>query len=668
MLAICVNCENHKVTEPLKLKSLSWLPILNETLLDFQIKCFGGLKIDEICLVGETDGDVASKDETPIVKKTSIGDLYKELLKQNDTETVFFFRSDFYFDCSFKEIYELHINSDNDITFIKYKDEEKIFGAFYSVGIAKREIAVLRDIKELFKPTLSNNIICINGYVKEILSIKSYKDVLFDLINLKTPYKPTFVAEGVFTPIKIPQGDFVIIPPVWFGDGVQIESGTVIGPNVVIMNDTLVSKNTRIKNSLLMNDVYVSSECYVDGVICCSGAVIKRGAAVFENSVLGSGCVIGEDSVIETESVVRCDVHINNYLKSPFANGFYEYNSLGGFEGLTPEKASLLGASIGYVYNKPKVCIGSDGEPNSQALRFSLIGGLISTGAEVVDIGNGYESFVFFCAKYCELDMSIYVSGRGGGTKIDVYENCVKPIGKSGYYNILCAVKNGDVPRCKGYECKSVRQIKGLAKMYVREITELFPKGLSIGADIKCENEYISAFISEVFKKTEQTYEECDAIHFKVNYKGDKVVAESKGVSFSHRELMSVALLFEKTNDRGDKEISFLDDLWRYDGVFLAFKILSLLNDTQRNLSEILGDVPRFYIEEKTLETSMKPGVVAEKIENIYFNKNDAFSLNNADIEMKKTGKSNELKITARALSVEFAKELIDEVEHILKT
>lgn len=664
MLAICLNCGNNKAAEQLNVQSFSSLPILGETLFDFQIKNLFDLGIEEIYVIDEHQTG-SFKEQSFQIKQGTVRGLYKELLDRSDSDDVFIFKNNFYFDCSFKEILEGHTSNNSDITFIT-NGNDNIFAAFYSVGAAKREIAFSGDAEELFNSSLSDNIKCISGYFKEILSAKEYMNILFDLINLNTPYKPTFVAENVFTDEEIPNGDFIIIPPVWFGGRIQIESGAVIGPNAVIMDETLISKNTRIKNSVLMKDVYVSSECYIDGALCCNSVVIKRGAAIFKNSILGSSCVIGEDSIIESDSVVRTGVHINNYVKSPFCSDFYEYDTVGGFQGLTPEKASLLGSSIGYVYNKSKICIGSDGEPNSQALRFSLIGGLISTGAEVVDIGHGYESFVLFCSEYCELDMSIYISGRGGGTRIDVYEKRVKPMGKSGYYNVLSAVKNETIPCCKADECKGVRQIKGLAKMYVREIINLFSSELRFCVKISSENEYISAFLSEIFKKIGREFKDEPKIHFIINYSGDRVTAETNGKTISHRTLESLVSFFE--NSANDEYKKFLNSFWRFDAVFLTFKVISILNETGYKVGDIIKQIPRFYIEEKILESPLKPGIAAEKIEDFSLKKDDIFLTNNADIKIKKGHKSNELKIIAKALSVEFAKELVDEVEHILKT
>jgi NDP-sugar pyrophosphorylase family protein len=57
---------------------------------------------------------------------------------------------------------------------------------------------------------------------------------------------------------------------------VQIESGSVIGPDTIIYNNSLISENTKIMNSVLFENVYVSSNCFVDGSVCCDNASIKR--------------------------------------------------------------------------------------------------------------------------------------------------------------------------------------------------------------------------------------------------------------------------------------------------------------------------------------------------------------------------------------------------------
>ena len=189
---------------------------------------------------------------------------------------------------------DLNMNFNEKPLILKDKNE----GAFLlagSIGYLKSLCNKNIKLTELFKNSEKFNAdfrTVDMHYFKHLRNIRSYKSLLFDILNKKTNYKPPFVAEGVFTSGVISKGDFSIVPPVYLDEVVQIENGSVIGPNTVIYNNTLISENTSIKNSVLFENVFVSSGCFVDGAVCCDNASVKRYSAVFSGSIIGKNALI----------------------------------------------------------------------------------------------------------------------------------------------------------------------------------------------------------------------------------------------------------------------------------------------------------------------------------------------------------------------------------------
>ncbi len=653
--------KNNLLTEQININSLYTLPVMNKLLIEQQLINFSDLPIKKAFMIDCGQNINFSVFNTVSLKEN---ELFKELALIDDGEQFFAFRNDVYFET-------------DDLSYCLCKNDELtllndtngfVFCVSGSVGQLKRlynKNISLSDFLKLSEKFNCNYNEIQEGYLNHLKSIKNYKSLLTDVLNGKTSRKPTFVAEGIFTDGEVPKGDFSIIPPVYIGESVQIESGSVIGPDTVIYNNSLIAENTSIKNSVIFENVYVSSNCFIDGAVCCDNASIKRNSAVFSGSVIGADAMIGEDMTVENGSVINKNVRYDKFdflrLKK---NEFYSLGNI--FQGVSPDKAVVLGSAFAVVFKNPKVIIGSDGAINSLSLKLAFISGLIASGSECLDVGVTFKSHVFFSSEFCDCDYSVFFSGLGGGTNIEFFNRKNEKLSRTQCCNLIDFFSNKESVFNKAENCGNVRQIKGLRRMYVREITAFSDIELPFISEIICENQILLKTLNEVFNKC-ITNKECqgNSLVVYMNESGTNVNIKFKGVFFQQKTLKKLVSYFmKKDEDVKIFESELFKSLWRYDSVFLTMAVLNIVKKTEKELDVLIGELPRFFVKRKNLDLKCGNNQIAEKLSSKYRinHQNGSFKIkcNEGYVKLINNQESGKIKILTASESLAMAEELCD--------
>ncbi len=670
-------------------------------------------------------------------------------------ETVLVLNGNSFFDFDLKDAYMRHISDSCDATIIcKSVEDPREYGVvdvkengdisefiekpgwsqavtdIANCGIYFLEPKVLKEIpddkicsfsKDLFPVLLEKNF-KIGSYISreywcEITDTESYKKVQFDIISGRTRQKLPFVAEGVFTKSSVPSGNFVIIPPVYFGENVQIESGAVIGPFAIIGEGSLVSKGSKIRESVLLKSVYVSSGCSVNGSLLCEGASVKKGASLFEGSVIGQDSVIGEDSVIANgvliwpNKVIENGVSVTENVKySQPANTVLQINDIifgdFGIE-LTPEKTARLGAAIGTLFDGIRVGVGIDGETNSLALKCGMLGGLISVGAKSFDFGKCFYSQMFYYSVFCDVDFAIFINGGENGVSLSLCEKGGVAIQRDKIRKIEMILKRNEFNRCSGGDCQSVSVMNSLEQMYLNEIIRQFEEteiSLS-GVLFFCGNQVIESIVQSTLERIGLTRENDDFI-VKVNNTGTKITIVENSQSYSHEKILALTAHHEMKNGNdvalpwdapqiittlasslGRKTYRFseysdlqsesskiknvtVNQLWSRDAVFLMFKLIKIMSVEKKNLKSLIAELPEFYVAKKVMEIDVSPTLISKELLDNDFkaDENGGVVLKNdkgiAKVRSERNGKS--LKIITEAVNAELAEELCMEIEKLI--
>ncbi len=668
MYLVCVDfSENNLLTEQLNVRSFYDLPVLNCSLLQLQLMNFVDASIEKAFII---DSEKTLSFPLFEIQNVNMLTFNKTLFSLDKSEKVLLIRNDMYFEFCSSEYKNIFLDSD----IVAFEDEN---------GLGCAVLTSVNNLKKLHGKSINffeliNNCrkysdfhIKISGYVKYLNTVKSYKCLLFDILNGKTLFKPPYIAEGIFTDGSVPKGDFSIIPPVYLGERAQIESGSTIGPNAVIYNNSLISTDTSIKNSVLFENVYVSSGCYIDGAVCCENASVKRNSAVFAGSVIGANALIGEDMLVENNSVIKKNVKYDSFVKSPFTKRFYHMFE-NKFQGLSPDKASILGSALATVFKEPKILIASDGSPNSLAIKLAFLSGAIASGAECFDIGITFKSHIFFGLYFCECEYSIFISGKSGGTNIEIFNSHNEILSNADCCNLFDFCNKGEFIYVRPEECKNVRQIHGLRKMYIREISSVFDDYLKFTPVIDCKNDILSKTLGEIFVKVGNSKNNDHKIYINMNDSGTNVNIEYNDETYSQKTLKKIVHFYNK-NDKNkiDFKNKYYENLWKKDSVFLLFAIFDIIKRTNKSIDELIYELPNFFVCSKSIEKTLKTGEMTGKLSEFgtVFYKDGAYNLSmkNGNVKIFKESFSDNIKVVCASGNMSVSEELCNFIINIFE-
>ena len=649
MVAVILERCNKSLKECFGINNVCEIPFFDTTLKHF-------LKDKNIFKEFEKIFEISEKSNDS--KYLSEVNKLKIYLEKHPCENVVFTYSDVYIgEYDFLDFIE---TKNNNFCLIN-SEKERFLCVLKSTDFLKILLENEDDLRNVFKYVKEEKVY--NGYVKIIDNPLKYKAFCCDTLSGKVSYRLPEVAQGIYASSSIPEGDFVLIPPVYFGDDVQIEKGCVIGPYTVISDGGLIAQNSHVRNSFLGENTYISSGCHAEGSVLSQNVVLRRNSVVFDSCVLCHDVTIGEDSVVEKDSFIRAFSRVDELSSSLVNYKMDETHSNDGFYGYSPEKAALLGAATGLCFDMPKIAVASDGELNSTALKLAFLGGLMTTGASCYDFGNTFFSSLHYYMNFCELDCAAFISGNDEGTVISLFKNGETALSKSDFYNIKSVLFSADIPRCGKEECKNVRQIHGMQRMYIQNLTNLFDESIDFMPVFYCDNKRILSVaelaVSKIGFKTGK-----NRVVFNINPWGTKVSAQSDGIVYPYSKLLEIVSFFQRKTG-----LENFNDIYKIDSVLLSFYIIKILVEEKLSLKEVVEGLPRFYVAEKNIENSCRLKILAadlsqeNKVEfrkdEIYFN--DGLS----SVKINENQKGG-ISIKAKAHSMETATEIVENLTRFI--
>jgi len=185
--------KNNLLTEQLNVRSFYDLPILNSTLIELQLKNFADLTVEKVYV---TEAEIHNKFPLFEAVSVSFSELYRALFSNTKDENIFLFRNDVYFECDFSSIFTV-------------LEKNEVIGLKDHNGLCFALLCSLKNLKKLYNKNIGffellNNCqkyvksyINADGYIINLKNVRSYKCLLFDILNGKTFFKPPRIAEGV---------------------------------------------------------------------------------------------------------------------------------------------------------------------------------------------------------------------------------------------------------------------------------------------------------------------------------------------------------------------------------------------------------------------------------------------------------------------------------------
>ncbi len=709
---------------------------LNELEILFPENEYKGMNVSLLCV----DSDSVTAESV----KNAVGE---------DSDTVLVINADSYFEFNFGEAFSRHIINKNDVTIIcknvedprdyavineteegviteivEKPDWSGVFSDLVDCGAYFIEHSVLglvdenksaQALRSVFLDAINRGFsVCTfksREYWCNINDTNALKKVQFDLLSGKATRKIPFVASDIFTKSSVPSGNFVIVPPVFFGNNVQVESGAVIGPFAVIGEGSLIAKGSKISDSILFKSVYVSSKCNVSGAILSEGVSVKKGAQILEGAVIGKECLIGEECVIgEGVSVwpnktIENGLFINENVKysKPEAKVALINDVIYGDFGveLTPEKTARLGAALGTLLGGLRVGVGVDGELNSIALKYGLLSGLMSVGAKTFDFGNCFYSQMFYYSAFCDVDIAVFISGGESGVSLSFCEKGGVALSRENIHKLEEILTSGEFNRTTGADCHNVSVVESLQKMYENEIVRQFEdvRMSFSGVLFCCGNPLIDICVKSILKRITLNEENEDFI-VKINNTGTRLTVVKDNQNFSHEKILAVVAFSEmkKGNDvvllwdapqiittlateLGRKALRFSDysnsdfskirtvntnKLWSADAVFLMFRLIKILVEENKSLKELSEEIPEFYVAKKVMTIDSLPSVISKELLKKDFKTDSGGGVTRKTkkgvVRVRNDNNGKSLKIITEAVTTELAEELCGEIEKLI--
>jgi len=260
--------------------------------------------------------------------------------------------------------------------------------------------------KDLF-PTLMSNDIPIfgyntKGYWRDVGNPDAYREVFRDVVNnvvhIELNGEKTFIKDGACYKdknVKIHK-EAILEGLVQAGKGSVIEKGAKI-KNLVLGENTTVGENAELENCITWNNVIVGQYVKMKNSVLCDNVIVGKnvransGCIIAENTEAGDFVVFEKDVMvwpnkqIEDGSIVSSNlIWGDKWKKSIFEGG--KVSARTNVE-LSAEIASKLGSATGSILPKSaRVIISRDYHRASRMLKRSFLGGLLSTGANAVDV------------------------------------------------------------------------------------------------------------------------------------------------------------------------------------------------------------------------------------------------------------------------------------------
>ncbi len=320
----------------------------------------------------------------------------------------------------------------------------EVFSDTINTGIYVMEPEILEYIpqnenfdfaKDLFPLLMSKGVDIMagsaKGYWRDVGNPESYRDMYDDItrkkIKLQIEGKKKKYPDGeLFSLTKLPLDKSVqILGTVVLGKNVSIGENTTLN-NVVIGDNVSVGAECKLRNTVIWNDAIIKHNVTLDGCVICDNNFIGKNVTAKAGMILAEGCEIGQLTNIEKDVTIWPNKRIeeasivstNMVLGNKYKNSIFENGVVIGKSNveISCEMATKLAEAFGaQLPMGSKVVVSRDSFKNSNMLKRSFLGGLLSSGVDVVD----YKNLSVSVARYNLCVNEEYSGGVHFSQKID---------------------------------------------------------------------------------------------------------------------------------------------------------------------------------------------------------------------------------------------------------
>lgn len=550
-----------------------------------------------------------------------------------------------------------------------------------------------------------------DAYWCDIGDLHSYVTCQRDLLEGKVD--GIGAPDGLLLKDTRPAGNYVLIPPVYIGEGVQIGEASQIGPFAVLDDGCRVGCNARIRESVLLESAYVGDGAAMTGALLCHGASVRRGASLFEGAVIGEGSVVGDHATVLPEVKIwpGKTVEDNTSQKDNLRDGGHQPSLLddNGFSGetgveLTPEFCARLGAAVGSLAKGGKVAVGSSHDKAAAVLKMALVSGILSVGGGVWDFGACIPPQFDYFVRFSRIPTGVYVSGGARGC-IRLLAEGGLPATRSMERSVESRLATGNFSRVGWEDMQEAVNMADMRQLYRQELINMAPEGLS-GLRAEVRGAYYETVRMLSFVLSILGCEEGGGIRLHLGAEGRRLSIFDPEAGYIWPERVTAALCYMQLEDGRELALPYdaplaVEELaarygkkihrylncpadgcdaearrlaaeqpWARDGLTAAVYLLSWLKRRRTTLAKVLENLPEFAVATKTIRCEGNPGRILRSLQ-AAGEKGPAEGTRIREkkgvVTVRPTKRGKSLVLTAEAADTEMAAELCGELEQRLQ-
>lgn len=348
--------------------------------------------------------------------------------------------------------------------------------------------------KDLFPKLLKDNVpmygYIINDYWCDIGDINSYIQSQFDILNKKVKVELNYreIQNGIW----VDEGAEIsnsaqITPPVYIGKNTIIGSSANIGPYTIIGDSCVIREGTSLKKTIIWNNTKIGKNTQCRGNVICSNVHIKnrvnlyQGSAVGVGSVLSSGVIVKPNIKIWPDKRVEENTVVNQNLiwGTKASKVLFGHRDISGELNIeiTPEFVSQLGSAFATSMEKESIyVVGCDDTSAAKNIKNSLITGILSTGAGVIDIESSTMAMNRFAVRHYNAAGGAYIRmdySEPDIVHIELIDGNGANIERNTERKIENIFNRGDFERCNADQIKDIVKISSFTSLYTKQGTDL---------------------------------------------------------------------------------------------------------------------------------------------------------------------------------------------------
>jgi len=240
------------------------------------------------------------------------------------------------------------------------------------------------------------------GYWRDVGNPDSYREVHDDILRQRLKFK----IPG--KKVDYPDGTLWLTGESEIDESVEIVGNVVIGGNVRIgkgskLNNVVIGDNVtmgewcHIRNSVLWHDIEIGKKFILDNGVICNDNHIGDNVTAKAGLILAEGCTVGKLARFEQDVTIwphkeiepAAIVNRNVVWGSKYKNSIFQFGSVVGKSNveLSCEMATKLAEA--YAAELPQgstVMVGRDHDRSSRMIKRAFLGGLLSSGINVIDL------------------------------------------------------------------------------------------------------------------------------------------------------------------------------------------------------------------------------------------------------------------------------------------